>query len=188
MWRIFITLVSATVPIAIGMVIFMAENDPNIADSNIDKWFDKFDFGAAPEWMENTNMLLVMVSVFSVIFLASAFWLRKSDAKRLATINNSYEDTEINGLLRDVSRLIEMFTGYGGFESEREELAERMERIKKSDHLIWHTDPAKQLRRDFLNRCGSSFREHKEYVEPRAEIREFGDKIFSALKNYRNAR
>lgn len=124
------------------------------------------------------NPITISDKAFWTHWLATKFDLGES-GKTHAIIS----DPEINSLQRDVSRLIEMFTGYANFESERDELACRITRLQSSDHLIWHDNPAKQLRRDFLNCCGRCFDDKKRNREDCNEIRVCGNELFDSLQN-----
>lgn len=71
-----------------------------------------------------------------------------------AGMMNAEPEQEIDQLRRDIGRLSEDLERYISTRHLHEDLAERYRRIDRSDHTVWNQNPARQLRRDFLNRCG----------------------------------
>lgn len=72
-------------------------------------------------------------------------------------------DPEIDRIRRDVHALADRLCNHEVYEDQRDDLVDRYKRIEASDHLMWSTDPLKQLRRDFLNRCGWAMANGKWY-------------------------
>lgn len=107
----------------------------------------------------------------------------------IISANLRIDDPEIDRIRRDVGALAESLTSYESFSAQRDDVIARYQRIKTSDHTIWNKDPLRQLRRDFLNRCGITiscekhFSSVEEDKETRREINNFARQFEECLSS-----
>ncbi|MDQ7249628.1 hypothetical protein [Dongia sedimenti] len=104
----------------------------------------------------------------------------------LAGASATLPDPEIDRIRRDVGALAELLTSYRPLDQIRDEAITRYQRIEVSDHTIWLNPSLRQLRRDFLNRCGialavEQFSSLTEYGDYRRELHDFAAHIEEAL-------
>ena len=92
-------------------------------------------------------------------------------------------DAELDQIRRDVGWLAEALTSYAPYDQQEESAIERYRRLFDSDHTIWLDPSLKQLRRDFLNRCGIAMSCKKQHFSKeedkvlRQEISEFAKEL-----------
>jgi hypothetical protein len=92
-------------------------------------------------------------------------------------------DPDLMQLRRDITWLAEMLSRYEPLGPQRSEAVERYERVERSDHPIWLLNPAKQLRRDFLNRCGRAIASNRrDYIDQRERDETVGEMWDAAEK------
>ncbi len=100
--------------------------------------------------------------------------------------SSTKNDPDLVQLRRDVARLAEMLGSYQVMAAIRDEAVERYLRVENSDHQVWALNPARQLRRDFLNRCAQLMTQEapltgRERIDVKAELARFAERLEGVL-------
>lgn len=82
-------------------------------------------------------------------------------------------DREIDQIRRDIGWLAEFLASHEPYAAQEMSAIKRYMRLNDSDHVLWLDPSLKQLRRDFLNRCGIAMKDQKQFAskEESAAIR-----------------
>ena len=109
-------------------------------------------FGGA-HWLTMTIFLVGVVIFFVSLVWVGAEWFVALRYRRIiASLEVGHEITQLRN---DAKQLIDVFSDFGSPKDQRDNVYERVDRIKNSDHSVWLDNENLCLaRKDFVHWCG----------------------------------
>lgn len=101
---------------------------------------------------------------------------------------------EVDRIRGDVTALVEEITSHRPLDAQRDSILTRYKRLEESDHVAWSAPALRQLRRDFLNRCGimievnKRFDSAEEFNEARREVSDLASQIGRQIDQWQHPR